>query len=373
MAVDLATIRRQCERFRSSLPSSSLLYAMKALPDRGVVAYMKGLVDGFDAASLSEIHVLLELGVPPEQVFFNNPVKSAHEVAGAAAVGVNKFTAQSVAEIKKIADNAPGSQVDLRVKIDDSESAVPLSSKFGCDFSDLPNLARECANRGVRPAGLAFHVGSQATDPDLWSRAIAACDVAFRSLVDDDDLVRHVNIGGGFPAQYHADELEFEYVADKIATSMKKHSEYAYTAEPGRFLVAEAGAIVATVIGLEVRNGKPWAFVDVGHFQAFVGAERYDRFPYAPFSLPGAQADASQVNGNSGTLCEFTLTGPSCDAADVIMDSASLPAALAVGDRVVFPRTGAYTTVYGSGFNGFPVPPVVCVDFGDEPVDAWNL
>jgi ornithine decarboxylase len=108
---------------------------------------------------------------------------------------------------------------------------------------------------------------------------------------------------------------------------------------------------VASVIGIEKRQDKTWLFLDVGLFQAFVGASRFRPFPYPPYKI------TKQLKQKVVDYKNYVLTGPSCDSMDVITEEAWLPANLKIGDRLAFPNAGAYTVVYGANFNGFSVPP----------------
>ncbi len=128
--------------------------------------------------------------------------------------------------------------------------------------------------------------------------------------------------------------------------------------EPGRALVAEAGTIVATVIGIAHRSGTRWVHLDVGAFNGLMESlETRNRLRY-----PLSDSRRSRVRGR----CH--LTGPSCDSQDTILFDAELSAEIATGDQVYIGSTGAYTTVYASEFNGFAAPVVRCVSNARWPI-----
>ncbi len=362
VVVDSEALRRNCKRFRALLPGVTLLYAMKALPDTRVTDVLGEYVDGFDAASLGEIESLLDRGVEADRIEFNNPVKSPVQIEAAASLGITRFACQSAAEVHKIDKHAPSAEIMIRVRADDSTSQVPLSSKFGTRPQEVRQLAELAGRTSLQTRGLAFHVGSQASDPNLWRSAIEMCVGLLRmsSTVFRDPI--SINIGGGFPVPYLPSEPRLEHIAVPIFEAVSRNPGFQFVAEPGRFLVADAASILASVIGIESRNGRNWAFLDIGHFQAFVGASRYPYFPYTPYVLNRhGEGLSTQASGNQKHV-EYTLTGPSCDSFDIIAPSIRLPEKLSVGDHLVFPNAGAYTIAYGSSFNGFPVPRVLCTD-----------
>jgi ornithine decarboxylase len=114
--------------------------------------------------------------------------------------------------------------------------------------------------------------------------------------------------------------------------------------------VAEAGVMVATVIGLAERRGQRWAHLDVGAFNGLMEAlETGNQLRY-----PIADSRRSERR------LPFHLTGPTCDSQDTILFDVPLSADIAVGDRVFIHSAGAYTTSYASRFNGFEVPATYC-------------
>jgi ornithine decarboxylase len=119
-------------------------------------------------------------------------------------------------------------------------------------------------------------------------------------------------------------------------------------AEPGRALVADAGALVGTVVGKAAREGEDWLYLDVGVFNGLMEAVGDIPYAFTPLSNPGT------------TNKKWTIAGPSCDSFDVVAKDISLPE-LAVGDRVLITPGGAYTTAYASNFNGIKIPSVVLV------------
>ncbi len=354
MLFDLDVAIQNCKKFKKALPNVQLFYAVKAFYSRELVESLHEHVDGFDVASLKEIEDLVEYGVKAETINFSNPVKSELHIKRAYQLGVRKFAFQSLAELTKIKKNAPDAAVIARVRTEELWSFVSLSDKFGCTKSEAVKLLKYARSLGLKLGGVTFHVGSQLIDDDGWRRSIRLAHEIREELRMQNHEIEIINIGGGFPTRYFEDDPTITSVASHINKYLKNEPGLQYEAEPGRFIVADAAVIVSRVIGVEKRKEKNWLFIDTGLFQSFLGAMRYEVFPYHPISLFHQRKDV----GLNRKSTSYILTGPSCDSQDIISRDTVLPNDLALGDVLVFPNTGAYTLAYGSDFNGFKVPEV---------------
>ena len=335
------------------LPGVDVHYAMKCNPDPRVLARLHAAGCGFEVASATEVGTLAEIGVDPAGLLFSNPVKPAAHVRAAAAAGVWRFALDSPAEAAKLAATAPGCAAYVRLRTDLGGNTVPSEGKFGIDGTAAAELLRQARDLGLLPYGIAFHVGSQMLVPETWDAAISQSGRVMEELLDAGIRIRMLDLGGGFPARYaDAEPPPLKAYAEVIATALERHLPYRpekIAIEPGRALVAGAGTMVSTVIGIAERSGRSWAHLDVGAFNGFMEALESGnrlRFP------------ATDSRG-SARRAPFHLTGPTCDSQDTIMFDVELSADLAVDDRVELGGAGAYTTSYASTFNGFPVPPVL--------------
>lgn len=352
MLVDRESIRSKCVEFKKHLSDTKLYYAMKCFNDEEVLKSVDDLVDGYDVASVAEIKTLLSLGVAPERMTYSNPVKSEQDIKTAFALGINNFAFQSPSEVKKLASNAPGATVYLRIHVSDAASEISFSSKFGASQHDAVVLLLQAKQAGLNPVGITFHVGSQAEDQKVWSKALHVCNKVIKECAAQGIELTLVNLGGGIPTQYNKTDPEFTTVAKSIKEAVQENTPSLSTlAEPGRYLVADSSVVVVTIIGIEMRQGMPWLFLDTGTFQSFFEVFEFGYFPYPVYSL------RHQVSGESkGSDTEYALTGPSCDSYDTMTKSIYLPSDLVEGDKLVIGMSGAYTVVYGSDFNGFSVP-----------------
>ncbi|MBM3546305.1 MAG: type III PLP-dependent enzyme [Alphaproteobacteria bacterium] len=358
LVIDLDVVEHAYLSLRRALPLTKIYYAIKANPAPEVIQRLAPLGCYFDTASQGEIDLCLSLGVAPDRIGYGNTIKKRSEIAHAFAKGVRLFAFDSQAELEKLAELAPGSQVFCRVLVDCAGADWPLSKKFGC----TPRLAIELLTRardlGLDPVGISFHVGSQQTDPSRWEPAIATAAEMSKTLAERGIEVRLLNIGGGFPSRYRTEVPALEAYGKAIMASMNRHFAGRMPeiiVEPGRQVVGDAGVIQAEVVLVsekDIGDEKRWVYLDIGKFSGL--AETIDEAIKYRIKTPHDGGPAGPV----------VLAGPSCDSVDTLYEKTDLklPLALTAGDKVLILSTGAYTSAYSSvGFNGFPPLKTVCI------------
>lgn len=345
---------RAYERIRDALPGVEVHFAVKCQPHPALLGALAGAGAHFEVASAAEIEAVAGVGADPADVVFSHPVKTVADIHTARAAGVDLFAFDSVDELAKLVEHAPGAQVMVRMATRPAASDVPSEGKFGVDVRSAVTLLLAAAEAGQRPAGIAFHVGSQCLDPQAWVRAIDDAVWIMRELDRHGLRLDVLDIGGGFPAGYaaHPAPPEITVYGQTIRAALAKRLPYPVRviAEPGRAIAAEAGTMRATVVGTARRHNRRWAHLDVGAFHGFIEALETNR---------GLRWPVADSRGD-GVRDYWTLTGPSCDGQDTIVDDVLLSAELRRDDQVMIACAGAYTNAYTSGaFNGFPVPEVV--------------
>ena len=355
LVIDRERVAAQYDALSDGLGRAHIHYAVKANPAPEIIRLLVRRGSGFDAASRGEIELCLAEGALPEHISFGNTIKRASDIAFAHSVGVTLFAADSEAELEKIARNAPGARVYLRLIVENSMADWPLSRKFGCGASMLPELLDRARDLGLVPYGLSFHVGSQTRDAAFWAPVLDQVAPLWHAARAAGHDLQLLNIGGGFPAFYgETVQAPRDYAAGVIALIEARFGDVPQVmAEPGRGMVAEAGHIVAEVMLVSRKSADDmhrWVYLDIGRFSGLAETEgeaiRYQ------FVTPH--------DGEETGPC--VLAGPTCDSADILYEKrpVQLPLSLRDGDRIVIRNCGAYTTTYASvGFNGFPPLDVV--------------
>jgi ornithine decarboxylase len=349
LVMDLGAVTAAYQALTRALPGIDLYYALKCNGCLPVLTTLRDAGCGFEIASATELDELLAIGVDPAEVLFSNPVKPELHIARAYSAGVRQFSFDSEDELAKLAMAAPGSLVSVRLAAHDIDSDVPSEGKFGIDPEAAVALLLAARHLDLVPYGIAFHVGSQMMRPQAWRAPLRAVAEIMDKLTADNVHLKLVNIGGGFPARYDVPPPPLAEYGAVIAEGLAALPyPVRVAAEPGRALVAEAGTLVATVIGTAMRSGQRWVHLDVGAFNGLMESlETGNRLRF-----PIHDSRHSPVR----ELCH--LTGPTCDSQDTILFDVPLSAGLATGDRVYIGCAGAYTTVYASSFNGFEVPEI---------------
>lgn len=357
LVVDADAVAAQYQALARGLGRARIHYAVKANPEAAILRRLVGEGASFDAASRAEIEMCLAAGARADQISFGNTIKRPSDIAFAHAQGITHFAADARQELDKLAEHAPGAQICLRLIVENSAADWPLSRKFGCTADKALVLMEYATERGLQVSGLSFHVGSQTREPWMWEETLdQVADLWQRAKVAGHRL-HLLNIGGGFPANYGTLQHGAEHYAAEVMARVEARFAHVpqIMAEPGRGLVAEAGAIAAEVLLVSQKHTNDlhrWVYLDIGKFSGL--AETMDEAIRYPITT-------SRDHEATGPC---VLAGPSCDSADVLYEKqpVQLPVGLRAGDRVVLHACGAYTSTYASvGFNGFAPLDVVVI------------
>jgi ornithine decarboxylase len=355
LVVDLEVIRQKYQELTTCFPIAKVFYALKANPGAPVVNLLRELGSNFDIASIFELNRVLECGVEPSRISYGNTIKKAAHIKYAYDKGVRLFATDSKSDLQNIAEQAPGSKIFVRILVEGGETAEwPLSRKFGCHPDMAIDLLVQAKKLGLEPHGISFHVGSQQKDIAVWDAALSKVKYMFDWMKFEEDVtLKMINMGGGFPANYISEVNPIQIYAEEILRYL--HDDHGddlpeIILEPGRSLVGESGVLVSEVVLISRKSRTDlnrWVYLDVGLFQGLI--ETLGEAIKYPIYTP--KMDDKPVEGT------VVLAGPTCDSADIMYENShyQLPLNLAVGDRLYWLTTGAYTNSYSSvEFNGFP-------------------
>ena len=364
LIVDLSRITTKYNEMVELFRKAKTHYAMKASPAVEVINLLANLGSNFDCASIYELDRVLDCGVAASRISYGNTIKKAAHVKYAYDKGVRLYATDSEADLKNIAEQAPGSNIFVRILVQGSETAEwPLSRKFGCHPNMAIDLLIQARELGLVPYGISFHVGSQQRDVAAWDDALTKVKYMFDWMLHEEDIkLKMINIGGGFPTNYiseinpiqvYAKEIERYLTDDYSAEDMPE-----IIIEPGRSLVGGSGVLVSDVVLISRKTHTDlvrWVYTDVGLFQGLI--ETLGEAIKYPIYTPKMETSISK-----GTV---VLAGPTCDSTDIMYEEAGyqLPQELEIGDKIYWLTTGAYTNSYSSvEFNGFPPLEVVYMD-----------
>ena len=348
---------RALARLRDALPGVSVHYALKACSEESLLAALAEAGCGFELASAGELPALARIPVLPERLLCGNPVRALAQTAALHAAGVRLFAVDSVEEVARTAQAAPGARVLLRVAVPgstpDTRAWWPMGDTFGARQDDVPAIATAAQAQGVEVAGVCFHVGSHCVDPQAWVRGVAAAAEAIAVLQAAGHPARVLSLGGGFPAEIESrcgPASSIEPIGATLAPALATlPREVELLAEPGRYLVASAGLLLTRVTAVRTHRSQRWLQLDCGIHNGLIESVR--GVPYRLRPLRG-----------SGERVAWRIAGPSCDGADVLPGEWLLPAGINEGDWLAVEGAAAYAQSRASTFNGLPPPVTRIVD-----------
>jgi diaminopimelate decarboxylase/aspartate kinase len=293
-------------------------------------------------------------GLDPARVLFTPSFAPRAEYEGGLARGVT-VTVDSVEALRNWADVFRGR--DLFLRLDPGFGAGHHAkvrtggkeAKFGLSPDALDAAVAAARAAGARIVGLHAHIGSGIFDADQW----AAVYALLARLADRVGTVRHLDIGGGLGVSYDGDDAGFDLPAYAAALAQLKqdHPQYAPWIEPGRYLVAEAGVLLARVTQVITKDGVRRVGLDAG-MNALIRPALYDAFH--------AIVNLSRLGDAPGAPAE--VVGPICESSDVLGHARRLPDATAEGDVVLVDHAGAYGYAMANTYNLRELPAEDVID-----------
>lgn len=354
LVMDLNVIKQNYMNLVENIRNCKVYYAVKANSHVEIVKLLRDLGSHFDVASRGEIEKLLSLGVEPHRMSFGNTIKKLEDIKFAYDHGIRMFAVDSEMELEKIAMVAPGSDIYVRISTNGMEDDAdwPLTRKFGTSVSHAIELVKYAKTLGLNPIGLSFHVGSQNYNPENWRTAIREASVVFEEAKEFGINLSMINTGGGMPVKYVRDIPTVKQIAKVINEAVEEYlgDNITVIVEPGRSMVGNAGIMITKVILRSKKGEENWLYLDAGVFHGLTETIQNIRYR---ITVDGKEDEE---------LDTFVLAGPTCDSVDVMYYDAQLPKSTTLGDIVYFHTAGAYTTEYGTNFNGIDSPKIVFVN-----------
>ncbi len=362
-------------------------YAVKANSNLAVIRTLAAAGAGADTVSGGEIERALAAGVPPSRIVFAGIAKTDDEIRMALRLGIMQLNVESVPELLRISAVATSlattAPIALRINPDvdagthDKISTGRKEDKFGIALADAAALYTMAATLpGVAPIGLHLHIGSQITALEPFALAYEKGIDLFKTIRASGLPLRRLDLGGGFGVRYRNEEPVPPEAFAALVKRLVRGLDAELVFEPGRALVAEAGALVASVIYRKESGGRRFLVLDAG-MNVLIRPALYGAWhDVLPLHEPGPGAP----------LLPMDVVGPICESSDIFGRDRPLPM-LGSGDRVAFLSAGAYGAVMASHYNSRKSAAEVLVDgerwavvkqgqsptvqFADETLPAW--
>ena len=329
---------------------SLINYAVKANSNLSVIAHLAKMGAGADCVSIGEVKRALDAGVDKYKIIFSGVGKRDDEIREALEKDILLINLESEAEMKRVEMVAKELGKEARISIRVNPNIDPQThpyistglheNKFGVEI-DMAKRMYIYANKSehLNPVGIHFHIGSQLTKLDpIKESAMIVADLV-RSLKAIKIDIKFFDVGGGIGVVYD-DEVTISAEAYTQAIfETTKGLDLTLLCEPGRYMVANAGAFFTKVLYEKVNDTKRFVIVD-GAMNDLLRPSLYSA--YHKIEAIGIDADTDK------TLAD--VVGPVCESGDFFGKNVPLPA-LKHNDLLVVHSTGAYGFTMASNYN----------------------
>jgi diaminopimelate decarboxylase len=339
-------------------------YAVKANSTLAILKMLAREGSGFDVVSGGELERVLAVDqAAAERVVFSGVGKTAGEMDLALRAGILVFNVEGEQELELLSERASKlncrARFALRVNPDVFAETHPYIStgmrehKFGIDIRRARAVYRK-AGKHLEPAGVSVHIGSQIRSADPFGAAAERVVRLIADLRRDGHAIRYVDLGGGLGIEYHLDkpfdaaEKVRQYAAALIP-AVERAGDLTLLLEPGRFLVAQAGALLARVLYVKKNGAKTFAIID---------AAMNDLIRPALYQAYHEIVPVKKTRSVRKTLVD--VVGPVCETGDFLARDREMPT-LHQGDLVAILDAGAYGMSLASNYNSRPRPAEILV------------
>ena len=366
-----ATIERHAAVFQAALadvesgPDGPLIaFAVKANPNRAVLATLAKAGLGADVVSGGELLRARAAGIPADRIVFSGVGKTADEMRLGLEQGIFQFNIESEPEAEMLSEVAMvmGVKAPVAFRINPNVIAgthAKISTggsedKFGVAYDRaLAAYARAAELPGLAIRGVAVHIGSQLTDLAPSRAAFEKIGALIAELRAAGHAIATADLGGGLGVPYDPAKpvppLPAAYGA--MVREVTQGWDVRLLFEPGRVIVGNAGVLLSRVIRVKQGVSDPFVIVDAA-MNDLMRPSLYD-----------AWHDIVQVSPN-GAAMTANVVGPICESGDTFAKKRAMDA-VEPGDLVVFKTAGAYGATMANTYNSRALTPEVLVS-GDR-------
>jgi diaminopimelate decarboxylase len=347
-----------------------ICYAVKANSALAILKLLAGRGAGFDIVSGGELERVK--AAAPEalgRVVFSGVGKTAEEIRLALGAGILQFNVESEGELALLAACARKMKVKgrfaLRVNPDVFAETHPYIStglrehKFGIDIRKALGIYKSVAkDKWLEAHGVSVHIGSQIRTAEPFGAAMERVAKLAGQLEREGIVLKTIDAGGGLGIDYHGGSFDAAAKVNEYAAALGKalgEDEIGFRGklllEPGRFIVGQAGALVARVLTVK-RNGKKTFVITDAAMNDLIRPALYQ-----------AYHEIVPVRRRAGKARVVDVVGPVCETGDFFARDRKL-AAVEPGDLVALLDAGAYGMAQSSNYNTRPRAAEVLVEGG---------
>ncbi|UPO80215.1 diaminopimelate decarboxylase [Parasaccharibacter sp. TMW 2.1888] len=342
-------------------------FAVKAQDHQACLTVLAQCGFGADVVSGGELRRALAAGIRARDIVFSGIGKTDDELELAIHHQIGQINVESVEELHRLNALAQNMQqrarIAFRVNPDiDAQTHSKITTgraedKFGIAHDAIPALYRKAQTdmHGVELVGLAVHLGSQMVTAAPFRKGYERIAALVRTLREDGLHVSDIDCGGGLGIAYRNEQAPPPaMLADVIAETLGDLDVQLHV-EPGRWLAAPAGVLLARVIDVK-DAARRFVIIDAG-MNDLVRPAMYDSWHgILPLNEPDTTTEEC-----------VDVVGPICESSDIFARQRSLPP-LKKGDLVALLDAGAYGTVMSSTYNSRPLAAQVMIEGGRKAI-----
>jgi len=325
-----------------SVKANSNLSILKALVEKGA---------GLDIVSGGELFRALKAGCPDERIVYASVGKKDEEIAEAISRGILFFNVESLSELENINRIAKslGKIVRVAIRINPDVEAKThkyittgkITNKFGIDLDSAYKillLGQKFKNLNI--CGLHIHIGSQITESAPFVAAIKKVSAFIEILRSKGVCLEYLNIGGGMGIIYDDEEPQTAKIYADMILPLLENTRLKVIMEPGRFIIGNAGILVAKVLYIKETPKKKFIIVDAG-MNDLIRPSLYSAY----HNILALHKISAREKAD--------VVGPICESGDFLAKERVLPK-FKKGDYLAVMSAGAYGFSMSSNYNSRP-------------------
>ena len=347
-------ITKNFGQLKNSL-DSEIFYAVKANSNQAIIKLIASLGAGADIVSVGELERAIIAGVEPQQIIFEGIGKTKQDITFAIEKNIRMINIESIDELERVNEVAihQNKKINIGIRLNpnidgqtlDKISTGKKTDKFGIDTNKLDEIFQVLEiSKNVNLISISCHVGSQIFNINVFAKIFQKMKTNAKIFLDKGYNIKHVDLGGGLGVNYQQDQeiLNLQLIKkemDKCYIDIP----YKLSFEPGRYLVANAGILVTSVITIKNNGGINYLITDAG-MNTLIRPALYQ-----------AHHKIESVSGNTEEQIDYTVAGPICESSDIFGKNISLPQQQ-IGNLIIIKDTGAYGKVMASNYNSRGLP-----------------
>lgn len=338
------TIVESANRLKKLDSISRIFYAVKANGHVEILKTLEALGIGMECVSMEEVKFIKESfpKISNEKILFTPNFASKEEYKFALDQGIH-LTVDSLYPLVNWPEIFRGKSIFLRIDPENGAghhehvNTSGIQSKFGIAPDDLAEVTKIIKDLGITVYGLHSHIGSGIFSHTKWRDSALFLTAVLNYFPD----VKILNLGGGLgvPERLGQGPMDLNKINENLKVVKTNFPQIELWIEPGRYLVANSGVLLAKVTQIKNKRSKKFVGINTG-MNSLIRPSLYGSY-HEIFNL-------SKLENKDEIVAD--IVGPICETGDTLGHSRKLPITLE-NDIILIDTAGAYGKVMSSNYN----------------------